>query len=187
MHPDFNELFAVLNAEQVKYLVVGGYAVSLHAQPRATKDLDILVKPDKANVAALFRALAKFGAPLEGLKPDDFAERGSFYRMGSPPVMVDIMPEISGVDFGHAWTRRVMATIDDKTGLQAPFISAADLMAAKNRRGVRKTSPTWRRYAKRRTAPQQSPSRSVSVSRESPSRRRRRERPSACSARPGTT
>ncbi len=135
MHPDFNELFAVLNAEQVKYLVVGGYAVSLHAQPRATKDLDILVKPDKANVAALFRALAKFGAPLEGLKPDDFAERGSFYRMGSPPVMVDIMPEISGVDFGHAWTRRVMATIDDKTGLQAPFISAADLMAAKESAG----------------------------------------------------
>jgi hypothetical protein len=135
MHPDFNELFAILNAEQVKYLVVGGYAVSLHAQPRATKDLDILIKPDTANVAALFRALAKFGAPLEGLKPDDFAERGSFYRMGSPPVMVDIMPEIAGVVFDHAWTRRVMATIDDKTGLQVAFISAADLIAAKESAG----------------------------------------------------
>src|ERR1019366_9609261 len=67
MHPDFNELFAILNAEQVKYLIIGGYAVSPHAQPRATKDLDILIKPDKDNAAALFRALAKFGAPLDEL------------------------------------------------------------------------------------------------------------------------
>ncbi len=50
MYPDFKELLSILNAEKVKYLVVGGHAVSLHAQPRATKDLDILIKPDKANV-----------------------------------------------------------------------------------------------------------------------------------------
>ncbi len=87
MHRDFKELLSILNDEQVKYLVVGGYAVSLHAQPRATKDLDIVIKCDRENAAALFRALAKFGAPLEGLKPDDFAEVGSFFRMGTPPVM----------------------------------------------------------------------------------------------------
>jgi hypothetical protein len=135
VHPDFNELFAILNAEQVKYLVVGGYAVSLHAQPRATKDLDILIKPDKDNAAALFRALAKFGAPLDGLTLDDFADCSSYFRMGSPPVMVDILPEITGVDFDHAWQQRVMATIDDKTGLQVAFISAADLIAAKEAAG----------------------------------------------------
>ena len=90
MYPDFKELLSILNAEKVKYLVVGGHAVSLHAQPRATKDLDILIKPDKANAAALFRALTKFGAPLEGLKPDDFAERGSFFRMGMPPGSVSV-------------------------------------------------------------------------------------------------
>jgi hypothetical protein len=83
MHRDFKELLSILNAERVKYLVVGGYAVSLHAQPRATKDLDILIRPDTANAAALFRALAKFGAPLGGLQPDDFAQRGSFFRMGN--------------------------------------------------------------------------------------------------------
>ena len=131
MHQDFKELLSILNDEKVKYLVVGGYAVSLHAQPRATKDLDILIKPDKANAAALFRALAKFGAPLEGLKPDDFAERGSFFRMGTPPVMVDILPEISGVDFDSAWRWRVAETIDAKTGLKAAFIAADDLIAAK--------------------------------------------------------
>jgi len=135
MNRDFKELLAILNAEQVKYLVVGGYAVSLHAQPRATKDLDILIKPDLDNAAALFRALTEFGAPLEGLQPRDFAEPGSFFRMGTPPVMVDILPEISGVEFDDAWSRRVVETIDAKTGLQAIFISAADLIAAKQAAG----------------------------------------------------
>jgi hypothetical protein len=131
MDRNFEELLFALNAEKVKYLVVGGHAVSLHAQPRATKDLDILIKPDKANAAAVFRALAKFGAPIEGLKADDFAERGSFFRMGMPPTMVDILPEISGVDFDQAWRRRVMETIDAETALKVPFMSADDLIAAK--------------------------------------------------------
>ena len=131
VYRDFKELLSILNDEKVKYLVVGGYAVSLHAQPRATKDLDILIRPSKRNAAALFRALAKFGAPLGGLKPDDFTERGSFFRMGTPPVMVDILPEISGVDFDRAWRRRVTETVDATTGLKVPFISAADLIAAK--------------------------------------------------------
>lgn len=101
MHRDFKELLFILNAEKVKYLVVGGYAVSLHAQPRSTKDLDILIKPNKANAAALFRALAKFGAPLEGSKPDDFAEHGSFFRVGTPPIMVDILRGHSAGDYGR--------------------------------------------------------------------------------------
>jgi hypothetical protein len=88
-------------------------------------------KCNRRNAAALFRALAAFGAPLEGLQPDDFAEVGSFFRMGTPPVMVDILPEISGVDFDQAWRRRVMATIDAETGLKAAFISADDLITAK--------------------------------------------------------
>ncbi|HLY54882.1 MAG TPA: nucleotidyltransferase [Stellaceae bacterium] len=131
MHRDFKELLSTLNGEGVRYLIVGGYAVSLHAQPRATKDLDIFIKPDPANADALFRALARFGAPLEGLTPVDFAVPGSFFRMGRPPVMVDILPEIDGVDFDSAWSRRVMETIDVKTGLQAAFIAADDLIAAK--------------------------------------------------------
>ena len=72
MHRDFKELFSCLNAEQVRYLVVGGYAVSLHAEPRATKDLDILVDPAPDNAAALFRALAAFGAPLLDVSEADF-------------------------------------------------------------------------------------------------------------------
>ncbi len=99
--------------------------------PRATKDLDLLIKPDGKNAAALYAALQEFGAPLKEMKPEDFIERGKFFRMGSPPVMVDILPEISGVDFDQAWQRRFEATVDAKTGLKAQFISEADLIASK--------------------------------------------------------
>lgn len=103
MYPDLKELLSVLNDNGVRYLIVGGYAVSLYAQPRATKDLDILIGSDANNAAALYEALRQFGAPLAGMKPEDFIEPGEFFRMGSPPVMVDILSEIGGVDFDGAW------------------------------------------------------------------------------------
>ena len=86
MYPDFKELLSVFNAHNVKYLVVGAYAVSLHAKPRTTKDLDILVKPDAENAKAAYAAPGQFGAPLEGLTFADFAEPGWFFRMGRDPV-----------------------------------------------------------------------------------------------------
>jgi hypothetical protein len=86
MYPDFKELLSVLNAHRVKYLVVGAYAVSIHAQPRATKGLDLLVKPDVDNALAAYAALAQFGAPLDGMSPADFAERGSFCHRSSEIV-----------------------------------------------------------------------------------------------------
>ena len=67
--PDFKELLSVFNGRKVRYLLIGGYAVSLHAQPRATKDLDLLVSPDSANVKTLYATLAEFVAPLAKLKP----------------------------------------------------------------------------------------------------------------------
>ena len=131
MYLDFKELLAILNAHKVQYLVVGGYAVSFHAQPRATKDLDLLVKPDLPNAIALYAALAEFGAPLQDLKPADFAQAGSFFRMGTPPLMVDILPEIDGIDFALAWARRIEAPVDADHSVIAPFISIDDLLAAK--------------------------------------------------------
>ncbi|HEY8051371.1 MAG TPA: nucleotidyl transferase AbiEii/AbiGii toxin family protein [Steroidobacteraceae bacterium] len=129
MYPDFKELLSAFNAHHVKYLVVGGYAVSLHAQPRATKDLDLLISSDAQNSRAVYAALAQFGAPVEGLSAQDFTSPGSFFRMGTPPMMVDIFPSIGGVDFQEAWQRRVNVAIDDN--LTAPFISRDDLLAAK--------------------------------------------------------
>jgi hypothetical protein len=107
MYPDFKELLSRFNGHKVKYLVVGGYAVSFHAQPRATKKLDIFIKPDPANAQAVYAALAKFGPPLDDLTPEDFIGKGKFYRIGVPPLMVDIFPEISGVDFDAAWEKRI--------------------------------------------------------------------------------
>ena len=99
MYNDFKELLSALNARRVRYLIVGGYAVSFHAEPRATKDLDILISPDTENSKAVYAALAQFGAPVEGLSAKDFAEPDGFFRMGTPPVMVDILSKIGGVEF----------------------------------------------------------------------------------------
>jgi hypothetical protein len=129
MHRDFKELLSAFNAAHVRYLIVGGYAVSFHAQPRATKDLDILIGADAENSKAVYAALAKFGAPIEGLSAEDFAEPESLFRMGTPPVMVDIMPKISGVEFEQAWGRRVEVRLDND--LFVPFISRSDLLIAK--------------------------------------------------------
>jgi hypothetical protein len=131
MHSDFKELLSTLNAHGVKYLVVGAYAVAIYAQPRATKDLDILVKADAENARALFAALAQFGAPLEGLNVADFAEPGPFFRMGREPVGVDVLTAIPGVEFNAAWARRLEDVIDEACNLRANFISREDLIAGK--------------------------------------------------------
>ncbi|MGB7552910.1 MAG: DUF6036 family nucleotidyltransferase [Candidatus Korobacteraceae bacterium] len=131
MFDDFKELLFIFNSRKVKYLIVGGYAVSLHAQPRATKDIDLLIKPEPENAKAVYAALSEFGAPLDGLADDDFISRGKFFRMGQAPLTVDILPEISGVDFDSVWQRRVEVEIDPASGLTAPFISRDDLITAK--------------------------------------------------------
>jgi hypothetical protein len=100
------------------------HAVFVHAQPRATKDIDILVRPDPENAKAVFQALAKFGAPLEAYAPADFAEPGPFFRIGHAPLCVDIPTEIPGVDFDAAWPRRVEDVVDPATGLKAASFPA---------------------------------------------------------------
>lgn len=131
MYQDFKDLLSAFHAHGVRYLVVGAYAVIYHAQPRFTKDIDLFIKADVANAQAIYSALAAFGAPLLGIRPEDFAEPGSFFRFGRDPHGFDILPDIQGVDFEAAWERRVEGVIDPTTGLKAHFISAADLIASK--------------------------------------------------------
>ncbi|MGA3029053.1 MAG: DUF2971 domain-containing protein [Bryobacteraceae bacterium] len=126
---------SILNAHRAKYLVVGAYAVAIHAQPRATKDLDILVKADPENARAVFAALAEFGAPLQGLTSADFQEPGPFFRMGREPVGVDILTAVPGVEFDAAWSRRIEDVFHEETGLRTNFISREDLLAAKRAAG----------------------------------------------------
>jgi hypothetical protein len=131
MYQDYKDLLSAFHARGVKYLIVGGYAVIFHAQPRFTKDIDLFIKADPANGQATWAALADFGAALQGIRPEDFAERGTFFRFGHDPHGFDILPDIPGVDFDAAWERRVEGVIDAKSGLKAFFISRADLVAAK--------------------------------------------------------
>lgn len=131
MFDDFNELLSAFNAHNVKYLIVGGYAVSYHAQPRATKDLDIFIKADPANADAAYAALTDFGAPLTGIDKGDLADPRKFIRFGQPPIAINILSGIDGVDFDQAWERRVQGVIDLKSGLTAFIISKSDLISAK--------------------------------------------------------
>lgn len=85
MPDDLKELLRAFNDQGVKYLIVGGYAFGVHAEPRATKDLDIFIRSDEQNAAAVFRALAQYGAPLVDLKPTDFMD-GTTFQIGQAPA-----------------------------------------------------------------------------------------------------
>ena len=125
---DLKELLRAFNEHGVRYLIVGGYAFGAHAEPRATKDLDLFIATDEANSRAVFRALAAYGAPLEGLTPSDFRD-GSGFQIGQPPARVDILQKISGVAFEDAWKNRIEGLLDGE--LSAPVISKDDLIRNK--------------------------------------------------------
>ena len=131
MFQDYKDLLSAFRAHGAKYLIVGGYAVIFHGQPRFTKDIDVFVEASPANAHAVYAALAEFGAPLQNIRPEDFADRTSFFRFGRDPRGFDILPDLPGVDFDAAWERRVEGLIDPESGLKAFFISKDDLIAAK--------------------------------------------------------
>ncbi|MGH9840954.1 MAG: nucleotidyltransferase [Blastocatellia bacterium] len=126
------DILRVFNLYKVEYLIIGGYAVVFHAEPRFTKDLDIFVRASQENARRVFQALRAFGAPLSGLTEKDFELEGYWYQIGASPVRVDILMAIDGVKFEDAWDRRVESTIGD---VRAPFISKEDLIIAKTAAG----------------------------------------------------
>jgi hypothetical protein len=131
MYQDYKDLLSAFNANGVKYLIVGGYAVIFHAQPRFTRDIDLFIKADSENARATYEALAAFGAPLRNIQVEDLAEPNNFFRFGREPHAIDILPSIDGVDFEAAWEKRVEGVIDPESGLTTYFISAEDLVTAK--------------------------------------------------------
>jgi hypothetical protein len=128
-------MFSALNAAEVRYLVVGAYAVMHHARPRFTKDLDLWIAPDAENAARAWKALAAFGAPLGQLRPDDLRRADSIYQIGVAPNRIDILAALEGVDFEAAWASRE----ESRYGEQRIWIlSRADLIA--NKRAVGRPS-----------------------------------------------
>jgi hypothetical protein len=132
VNSDFSDLLRIFNDHNVRYMVIGGYAVVQYGEPRFTKDLDVLISTDTTNAEAVYKALLEFGAPLAGLTPDDFAEDGFFFQMGVPPVRVDVLMGIPGVQFDECWSRRVEVNFD---GLKVIFISKQDLIVSKRAAG----------------------------------------------------
>jgi hypothetical protein len=128
MPDDLKELLRAFNDHAVKYLIVGGYAFGVHAEPRATKDLDIFIRSDEENSKAVFRALSQYGAPLTDLTPSDFKD-GTTFQIGQPPARIDILQQIDGISFDEAWKNRVEGLIDDQ--IQAAVISRDDLIRNK--------------------------------------------------------
>jgi len=131
MYQDYKDLLSAFNAHGVRYLIVGGYAVIFHAQPRFTRDIDLFIKADPENARATYEALASFGAPLQEVRVEDLFDPKNFFRFGREPRAVDILPGIDGVDFDAAWERRVEGVIDATSGLTGFFISKDDLIASK--------------------------------------------------------
>ena len=129
---DLKQLLHAFNANGVEYLIVGGYAVGIYAEPRATKDLDLFIRPDSGNSERVYRALASYGVPLEGLSAADFTEPGAIFQLGVAPARIDILPCIDGVTFEEAWDQRVKVMLD---GVSTHVISSAHLMQNKLRSG----------------------------------------------------
>jgi predicted nucleotidyltransferase len=132
VNSDFSDLLQIFNDQNVKYLVIGGYAVVQYAEPRFTKDLDVLISTDIANAEAVYNSLREFGAPLTGLTSKDFSEEGFFFQIGVSPIRVDVLMGIPGVDFEDCWNRRVEVDFD---GLNVIFSSKNDLIISKRAAG----------------------------------------------------
>lgn len=127
---DFRDLLAAFGARDVRFLIVGAYAVTFHARPRFTKDLDVWVEPSEANAPRVVQALAEFGAPLQvhGVTAADFVRPGVVYQMGLPPNRIDILTAVDGLDFAACWPRRVVSAYAD---VAVHYLAKSDLILNK--------------------------------------------------------
>ena len=132
MNRDFRDLLAEFNARNVEYLVVGAHALAAHGHVRATKDLDVWVRPELENASRVLAALTAFGAPLHDLTATDLATRGTVFQIGVAPIRIDVITAIDGVDFSKAWASRVEAPFADQV---VPILSREDLIANKRAAG----------------------------------------------------
>jgi hypothetical protein len=132
VNPDFRDLFAALNGAGAEYLLVGGYALAIHAAPRFTKDLDVWVNPTRENAPRVLTALKVFGAPLGELTETDLMTPGIVFQMGLPPNRIDLLTSIDGVEFSEAWPSRIST---EYGGQPLPVIGRMHLVANKRASG----------------------------------------------------
>lgn len=131
MNRDFVDLLRALSNARADFLIIGGYAVSFHAEPRYTKDLDVWVRPTAANARRVMTGLRAFGAPLANLKLKDLVDPGIVFQIGIEPNRIDILTDIEGVSFEDAWKRRVVGAFGP---IRVAWLSPVDLVT--NKRAV---------------------------------------------------
>ncbi|PYR61598.1 MAG: hypothetical protein DMF91_09305 [Acidobacteria bacterium] len=132
MNQDFIDLLRAFADAEVRFLVVGAYALALHGRPRATGDLDVWVEATPENAARVVRALAAFGAPLTDIAEADFAREGVTYQIGVPPGRIDILTDLTGINFGEAWADRMRRPFGN---VEVDFIGRASFIRNKRATG----------------------------------------------------
>lgn len=134
LNEDFRDLLLEFADAEVEFVLVGAFAVAYHGVPRATGDMDVLVRPSSDNARRVFDALASFGAPLAsaGVTPEDFETPGIVYQIGQPPRRIDVLTEISGVSFDEAWKSRQGVNFEGRT---VHFIGCVELLRNKEAAG----------------------------------------------------
>jgi hypothetical protein len=113
LNQDFKEFVESLNKNNVRYLVVGGYAVAAHGHPRYTKDLDVWIETSKESAANLVKALDEFGFGSFGLQGKDFINPEQIIQLGNPPNQIDVLTSVDGVNFESCFASKVEVVIDD--------------------------------------------------------------------------
>jgi hypothetical protein len=129
---DLREFVALLNANNVEYLVVGAFAVAFHGVPRYTADLDLLIRPSRENAERVLHTLSQFGFGNLGIDIRDLATGDRVIQLGVEPNRIDLLTSISGVSFDEAWSTREEADLD---GAKTYFIGRSALIRNKEQTG----------------------------------------------------
>jgi len=132
---DFKDFLRLLNSSEVEYLVIGGYAVSYHGYPRSTGDIDIWVAIHPKNAGKIVEVLKEFGFAGQELSADLFLEKNQIIRMGLPPIRIEILTSISGVEFGDCYDSRITDIVD---GIEVNLINLENLKKNKKAAGRHK-------------------------------------------------
>jgi hypothetical protein len=132
---DFVDFIELLNLHDVQYMIVGAHALAYHGRPRHTGDLDIWIKPSSENALKMITVLDDFGFGSLGLSAKDFLKDNYVTQLGYPPLRIDILNSISGVEFDEAYSNKVEAEIDD---LPVKFINVVEFIKNKEATGRKK-------------------------------------------------
>lgn len=132
LNEDYKDMLHALSDENVKFILVGAYALAAHGYPRATMDIDIWVMPSPQNADAVLRALRRFGAPLQNLTKKDLLENGTIFQIGVAPRRIDIITSASGLQFEEVYERSLSVNIE---GLDVHIPLIDDLIRNKRASG----------------------------------------------------